>query len=348
MLVVADALTHSMPTPPMKMLRTSLSHFAASLVMGMAALAPGLPSDAIAAAPLVQKQGPGIYRVMVGNFEVTALLDGTHAFPIDTVVQGMPATAIADTLDQDFLKPPVQGSINAYLVNTGSKLVLIDAGAGALYGPCCGRLVDNIRAAGYQPEQVDQVLLTHLHMDHIGGIAANGKMLFPNATVRASKAEADYWLDAANKPGAPQLLVRFFDDASAAAAPYLAAHRFQPFEGDGELVPGITAMQTPGHTPGHVSYVIRSQGQTLVVWGDIVHVAALQLRHPETTVRYDSHAGSATRSRRKIFDEVVRERALVAAAHISFPGLGHLRKHGSRYEWVPVNYEAEPGTGAGH
>lgn len=314
------------------------------MAFGAAIPAAMLPAVAIGAAPQVQTQGPGYYRIMVGDFEVTALLDGTHAFPIDTVVEGMSGKDIQADLARDFLTPPVQGSINAFLINTGSRLVLIDAGAGGLYGACCGHLVDNIRAAGYQPEQVDDILLTHMHKDHIGGVSADGRMLFPNAVLRASKTEADYWLNAANKAKAPPFLATFFDAAIAAAAPYQSAHRFAPFEGDEALLPGISTMRTPGHTPGHVSYIVRSQGQTMIVWGDLVHVAALQLHRPGTTVKYDSNAASARRSRNAVFGEVVRDRTVVAAAHIAFPGIGHLRRQGDRFEWVPVNYEAEPGT----
>ncbi|MDI9701424.1 MBL fold metallo-hydrolase, partial [Burkholderia cenocepacia] len=106
-------------------------------------------------------------------------------------------------LDRAFLEPPVQGSINAFLVDTGSKRILVDAGAGALYGDCCGKLLDDLRAAGYAPAQIDEVLLTHLHKDHVGGIASNGAMTFPNAVVRVNAVEAAYWLDPANKAHAP-------------------------------------------------------------------------------------------------------------------------------------------------
>ncbi|PLP99139.1 MBL fold metallo-hydrolase [Cupriavidus pauculus] len=332
----------------MRTIRKSLIPLLSAMAFGATFAAATLPSVAAAAAPQVQTQGPGFYRIMVGDVEVTALLDGTHAFPVDTVVEGMSGAEIRADLARDFLTPPVQGSINAFLINTGSQLLLVDAGAGDLYGPCCGHLIENLRAAGYQPEQVDQVLLTHMHKDHIGGVSAHGKPLFPNAVLRVSKAEADYWLTAANKAKAPAFLATFFDAAGAAAAPYQAAHRFAPFEADVELAPGITTMRTPGHTPGHVSYVVKSQGQTMIVWGDLVHVAALQLRKPDTTVKYDSDAASARRSRHSVFGQVVRDRTVVAAAHIAFPGLGHLRQQGGRFEWVPVNYEAEPGKPDSH
>ncbi|OXC80423.1 Metallo-beta-lactamase superfamily protein [Caballeronia sordidicola] len=298
--------------------------------------------DALAAAPQVKTQGPGFYRIMLGQFEVTALLDGTHPFPIETVVEGVPKSEIANDLARDFLHAPVQGSINAFLINTGSKLILIDTGAGVLYGNCCGLLLGNLRAAGYQPEQVDEVLLTHLHKDHVGGIIANGAMVFPNAVLRTSQVEADYWLNPANKPKAPAFLSTFFDAAIASVAPYVAANRFKPFSGDFELDSGIRAMALPGHTPGHTAYLIESDSKDLLVWGDVVHVASIQLRNPTASVEYDTDAPAARRSRRFALKLAADKHYLVGAAHIAFPGLGHIRQDGNMYDWVPVNYEATP------
>ncbi len=298
---------------------------------------------AFARAPMVGTQGPGFYRLMLGRFEVTALSDGTHPFPIDTVVEGVSKKEIAEDLRRDFLDAPVQGSINAFLVNTGAKLILIDSGAGVLYGACCGRMMANLRAAGYRPEDVDEILLTHLHKDHVGGVIVDGAMAFPNAVLRVNRTEADYWLDAANKPKAPAFLSTFFDAASASVAPYVAAGRFVPFSGDVELEPGIRAIATPGHTPGHTTYRIESGGKTMLAWGDVIHVASIQLRNPQASVEYDTDAPAARRSRRAALDLMAREGDLVAAAHIAFPGLGHVKKEGARYEWVPVNYEGDPG-----
>jgi len=298
---------------------------------------------ALAAAPQVKTQGPGFYRIMLGGFEVTALLDGTHPFPIDTVVEDVPKAEIARDLQRDFLQTPVQGSINAFLINTGSKLILIDIGAGVLYGDCCGKLLANLRSAGYQPAQVDEVLLTHLHKDHVGGVISNGAMTFPNAVVRTSQIEADYWLNPANKSKAPAFLGTFFDAAIASVAPYVAAGRFKPFSGDVELDPGIRAIALPGHTPGHTGYLVESESKDLLVWGDIVHVASIQLRNPKASVEYDTDAAEAQRSRRYAFELAAKKHYLVGAAHIAFPGLGHIRANGTTYDWVPVNYEAAPG-----
>ncbi|MFM0553667.1 MBL fold metallo-hydrolase [Paraburkholderia sediminicola] len=301
------------------------------------------PLSAMAAAHQVRTQGPGFYRVMLGDFEVTALLDGTHPFPVDTVMADVSKDEVASDLARDDLTLPIQGSINAFLINTGSKLILIDTGAGLLYGSCCDHLMANLRAAGYQPEQVDEVLLTHLHKDHVGGVILDGKMAFPNAVLRVSQTEADYWLNPANKAKAPGFLSSFFDSAISCVAPYQSAGRFKTFSDNEPLDDGIRALSTPGHTPGHSSYLIESRNQTLLVWGDIVHVASIQLRNPVASVEYDSDAHAAQQSRLMALRIAASQQLLVGAAHISFPGLGHIHANGNQFEWIPVNYEGDTG-----
>jgi glyoxylase-like metal-dependent hydrolase (beta-lactamase superfamily II) len=296
-----------------------------------------IPFTAQAAAPQVRTQAPGYYRMMLGDFEITALSDGTHAFPIDTVMTNITPAEIAKDLADADLQAPVQGSINAFLVNTGAKLILIDTGAGALYGDCCGKLSANLRAAGYQPEQVDEILITHLHKDHAGGVGA-----FPNAVLRLSQAEADYWLTPANKEKAPAFLASFFDAAQAAVAPYRVAGRFKPYQGFGPLETGVTALAAPGHTPGHAGYLLQSRGQQLLIWGDIVHVSAIQLTQPAATVKYDSSEADARASRAGLLQKAADQQLLIGAAHIAFPGLGRIRRHDGVYQWLPLNYDGSP------
>ncbi|KQY00937.1 MBL fold metallo-hydrolase [Massilia sp. Root133] len=308
----------------------------------IAAAAFMLATAAHAAAPQVHTQAPGWYRTMLGRFEITALSDGTHTFPLDTVMTGVTPAAVDAALANNDLHRPVQGSINAFLVNTGTQLVLIDAGAGALYGACCGKLLANLRAAGYRPEQVDVVLLTHLHKDHVGGVLADGKPAFPNAVVRAAGADADYWLSRDQRAAAPAFLASFFDSAAASLAPYTAAGRFQPFAPGAALVPGIRAVAEPGHTPGHSGYLVEDGGQALLVWGDVVHVAAVQLDQVQATVKYDSSAPDARATRAGLLERAAREHLLVGAAHVAFPGLGHVRREGAGFAWLPLNYEGDP------
>jgi glyoxylase-like metal-dependent hydrolase (beta-lactamase superfamily II) len=295
-----------------------------------------------AAAPLARVQAPGYYRMALGEFEITALSDGTHPFPIDTVVTHIATAQIQQDLADAELRPPVQGSINAFLINTGTKLILVDAGAGSLYGDCCGKLLANLRAAGYEPGQVDEILLTHLHKDHAGGIATAGAPAFPNAVVRLAQTEADYWLSKANKAAAPDFLASFFDAAAAALAPYAAAGRLRPYANFGPLEPGIEAMPAPGHTPGHAMYLVRGGAQQLLIWGDIVHVSAIQLPHPGAAVKYDSSEAGAQATRAALLRTAAGQHTLIGAAHIAFPGLGHVKQVNGAYEWLPVNYEGAP------
>jgi glyoxylase-like metal-dependent hydrolase (beta-lactamase superfamily II) len=308
----------------------------------IAAAAIKLATAPHAAAPLEPTQAPGWYRTMLGGFEITALSDGTHTFPVDTVMTDVTPAAVDAALANNDLHRPVQGSINAFLVNTGTQLVLIDTGAGALYGACCGKLLANLRAAGYRPEQVDVVLLTHLHKDHVGGVLADGKPAFPNAVVRAAGADADYWLSRDQRAAAPAFLTSFFDSAAASLAPYTAAGRFQPFAPGAALVPGISAVAQPGHTPGHSGYLVENGGQALLVWGDVVHVAAVQLDQVQATVKYDSSAPDARATRAGLLERAAREHLLVGAAHVALPGLGHVRREGAGFAWLPLNYEGDP------
>jgi glyoxylase-like metal-dependent hydrolase (beta-lactamase superfamily II) len=308
----------------------------------IAAAAFMLATAAHAAAPQVHTQAPGWYRTMLGRFEITALSDGTHTFPVDTVMTDVTPAAVDAALANNDLHRPVQGSINAFLVNTETQLVLIDTGAGALYGACCGKLLANLRAAGYRPEQVDVVLLTHLHKDHVGGVLADGKPAFPNAVVRAAGADADYWLSRDQRAAAPAFLTSFFDSAAASLAPYTAAGRFQPFAPGAALVPGISAVAEPGHTPGHSGYLVEDGGQALLVWGDVVHVAAVQLDQVQATVKYDSSAPDARATRAGLLERAAREHLLVGAAHVALPGLGHVRREGAGFAWLPLNYEGDP------
>jgi glyoxylase-like metal-dependent hydrolase (beta-lactamase superfamily II) len=195
-----------------------------------------------------------------------------------------------------------------------------------------------LRAAGYQPEQVDEVLLTHLHADHVGGIAPGGVAAFPNAIVRSSKLDADYWLNDANEKAAHEFLHPMFEGDKASLKPYIASGRYQPFEGELEVVPGIRAMPTAGHTPSHTSYMIESRGHKLLVWGDIVHVAAIQFPDPSVTVEYDNNENQAEATRERIFSEAAKEGYWIGAAHISFPGLGHVAARGKDFVWLPGEY----------
>ena len=311
-----------------------------ALILAFLAFITGLagPNSAQAAAPLSKAPPVGFYRMMLGEYEVTALLDGTIAIPVAKFLTNTTPDEVEKALARQFLKDPVVLSVNAYLVNTGAKLVLIDAGGGQTYGNALGSLAANLRATGYQAEQVDEIYITHMHADHVGGLTSDGKAAFPNAIVRADKHEADYWLSQKNLDVAPKDEQKGFADAIAALKPYVDAGKFKTFDGDTDLVPGVRAHASRGHTPGHTTYFVESKGERLALWGDLMHVAAVQFPNPAVTISFDVDSKAAAVARQKAFADAADKGYWVAAAHLSFPGIGHLRKDGSGYAFVPANF----------
>lgn len=316
----------------------SMKRCAGVLALVVAAASPTLADLAQAAAPLAKTQAAGYYRMMLGEFEFTALSDGTVDLHVGQLLHGITPAALGKALARAALGEPVETSVNAYLINTGDRLVLIDAGAGGLYGPTLGKLVANLAAAGYTPEQVDEIYLTHLHPDHVGGLADGGRAVFPNAIVRADQVEADFWLSEERLAKAATDDRAMFEGAMASLKPYRDAGRFRPFAGDTVLVPGIRAAAAHGHTAGHSTYVVESGGQKLVLWGDLMHVAAVQFADPTVTIAFDTDRRAAAAARRKAYADAARHGYWVAGAHLSFPGIGHLRTEGKGYAWVPANY----------
>jgi glyoxylase-like metal-dependent hydrolase (beta-lactamase superfamily II) len=303
-----------------------------------------LPALVFAQAPVAKGQAPGWYRMPLGKFQVTALSDGTVALPVDKLLQAKPGV-VDGLLAKSYLKAPVETSVNGYLIHTGTKLVLIDTGAAGLFGPTLGKLVSNLKAAGYQPEQVDEIYITHMHPDHVGGLVADSKMAFANATIRADLREGEFWLSQANLDKAPADAKGFFQGAMASLNPYVAAGKLKPFnldKGSEELVPGITAINARGHTPGHTIYAVESDGSKLVVWGDLMHVAAVQFAMPSVTIAFDTDSKAAAPQRAKNYADAAKKGYFVAVAHVSFPGIGKLRADGKGYDWLPTNYTSAP------
>lgn len=303
----------------------------------------GLSGIAAAEAPQQKIQVPGYYRLMLGNFEVTALYDG--AIDLDEkMLKNIQKRDLQRLLARQFLKgPKVQTAVNAYLVNTGNKLVLVDAGAANLFGPGLGNILDNLKAAGYQPEQVDTVLVTHLHGDHVNGLVSpDGQRIFPNAEVWSAKADNDFWLSEEIAAKAPKEAQGFFKMSRDAAAPYLKAGKWKIFDKDRELLTGVSSVDTHGHTPGHSSYRFNSGDQSLLILGDLVHNHAVQFARPEVAFEFDTDAKQAVITRKRVFAQAAREKLMVAGMHLPFPGIGHVRKEAKGYAWVPAEFAPLP------
>ncbi|MDQ0045516.1 MBL fold metallo-hydrolase [Variovorax boronicumulans] len=320
-------------TQPTHWLRRGIAALASSVLM--------LSFTAVhAAAPQIKTQAPGFYRMMLGDFEVTALFDGTIDLEVKKLLTNTTQAQVGKLLDRSFKKELVPTSVNSYLINTGSKLVLIDTGAGSLFGPTLGNLRNNLLASGYKPEQVDDVFITHMHGDHVGGLIVDGKLAFPNATIHAGQEDADFWLSKANLEKASPEMKSFFQGAQASLNPYVEAGKFKPLTGGAaDLVPGIKAVAAHGHTPGHNTYVVESKGQKLVLWGDLMHVASVQFVQPQVTISFDVDSKAAAAERKKAYADAAKGRYLVGSAHLPFPGLGRIRAEGSGYAWVPVDYQ---------
>lgn len=308
---------------------------AVALLMGTAAV-----TRAHAAGPMVKSQAPGYFRLMLGDFEVTAINDGTMRLPMLDLLTNTTKSKVNAALKKNFVGHPVETSVNAYLINTGEKLVLVDAGAGGLFGPTLGHLVSNLKAAGYQPEQVDHIVITHMHADHVGGLMADGKMTFPNATVHIDQHDTELWLSTEKMNAAPEGSRGSFLRAMASANPYVQAGKVKTFSGATEFTTGIRANAAYGHTPGHSVIEVESKNQKLVLWGDMIHVAAVQFEDPTVTITFDTDSPAAMRERQKAYAAAAKGGYLIGAAHISFPGLGYVRTApgGKGYQFVPVNY----------
>lgn len=320
-------------------MRKTLIGQAAAMAIAAACVLPA--PHALAAAPLSTTPTPGYARIMVGAFEVTPLNDGTADLPMVDLLHNDKAKTQA-ALARAHLGTPTTTSTNAFLINTGERLVLVDTGGGAFFGPVLGKLAANLKAAGYRPEQVDDILITHMHPDHVGGMVADGKIVFPNATIHADKRDADYWLDPANNAKAPKEFASFFQGAQASLTPYVQAGKFKPFDHDGEVAPGISSWSSYGHTAGHTSYIVESQGKRLVILGDLIHVASVQFDAPSVTIAFDSDAKAAYAARTAVFTRIAKEDDLVAGAHLQFPGLGYIGANGKRWTWTPANYTVRP------
>ena len=307
----------------------------AAVLLGLAAHC----GSALAEAPMVRTQAPGFYRMPLGDFEITALSDGTVKLPMGKLLVDSRPGEVNQALQRSYLSESVDTSVNAYLVNTGAKLVLIDTGAAGLFGPTLGNLLANMRAAGYQPEQVDEIYITHMHGDHVGGLIAGGNRAFPNATLRIDKRDTDFWLSEANMNAASADAKGFFQGAMLSVNPYLAAGKLKPFDGNTELVPGVRAQPAYGHTPGHTIYLVESKGEKLVLIGDLMHVAAVQFDNPDVTIQFDSDQQAAARQRKLAFADAAKNGYLIGASHLSFPGIGRLRSGGAQgYTFLPLSY----------
>ena len=310
---------------------------AGSALTAAAAVGISPVGKALAEAPRVGKQNAGFYHLKLGSTEATVISDGTIAFPPSLWTAPLPevnAALVADARSTE----EVAFQLNTMLINTGNKLVLIDTGTGGKLQNASGALVANLAAAGYRPEQVDMVLFTHAHPDHLWGVTdkATGKLLFPNAEYAGTETELKFWSDPA-LPGQVPAGMRTMVETTQQHLKLISS-RFRPIKAGAEIVPGITSVNTPGHTPGHISFHVGSGNEAMLVSGDVVANDTLSFRHPEWGYGFDVDATQAAKTRVAFLDRCVADRTLIASYHLPFPAVGHVVRDGSAYRWLPAEW----------
>lgn len=316
------------------------------VTLTLAGSALAQPAPTVSSTPTDARQVPGYYHQPIGSLRVTALFDGVVQLPRTQILGLTPAT-IDGLLQRRFVPETPQGlqtAVNAYLVQVGGRRVLVDAGTADCFGAGLGQVLGNLQAAGIAPAQVDDVLLTHAHPDHLCGVLGpDGARAFPNATLWLDDTELGYWQGPEAEPRTPQALHFIVGLARRALAPYQAAGRLRTFKPGDALPAGIQALASPGHTPGHTSFLIDGGGvHKLLVWGDVVHYHVVQFARPAASFEPDVDRTRAIASRRHLLAQAAREGWWVAGAHMPFPGLGHVRPEGAGYGWVPAEFSPLP------
>jgi glyoxylase-like metal-dependent hydrolase (beta-lactamase superfamily II) len=294
--------------------------------------AAAIPLSTHARAPQ-GRQAPAFYRFSVGDLEVTSINDGM--LELDPgLFAGADKTEAEQLLQAAHRAPKIPTAVNAYTVRVGDTLVLIDTGTANAMGPTLGKVGANLVAADINPADIDVVFITHLHPDHANGlIDSQGKPAFANAEVVLTEKEFAFWHDDGIMSQAPNEVKPFFLGARAAVKPY--AGRIRKIT-DGEIVPGLTAVPAPGHTPGHTMVRVSSGKDSLLIWGDVVHTAALQFPHPEWAISFDTDTTQAIATRKAVYDQVATDGVMVAGMHLDFPGIGHISRTKSGYAYFPA------------
>lgn len=275
-----------------------------------------------------------LQRVRAGDAVVTAISDGFTQIDV-AFLSNITPKAANEILSAKFIEPsPAVIGVNTYLVQRGDRTILIDAG-GAGFAPNMGKMLAGLEAAGVATADIDVILLTHLHVDHIGALVTDGRPTFPNADLHVHQNDVAFFINAGNRAAAPPDFRSFFDKAKEAVDVY--GDRVKTFTGETEVVPGITSRELFGHTPGHCGFVIGSGDESLFVWGDIVHVAPIQMAKPEVGIAFDVDGAAAVKTRKLVLARVAAERTRIAGMHIAFPGIGHVAKlaSGEGYDFVP-------------
>jgi glyoxylase-like metal-dependent hydrolase (beta-lactamase superfamily II) len=279
------------------------------------------------------QQIPGVYHRRIGDIVVSAISDGYLNGSME-VLRGI-GVAEGTQMLADAFRPARRTSVNTFAVFSAGRLALIDTGSGSYMGDTVGWQLRNLRAAGIDPAAVDTVLLTHMHPDHSLGFVdrTTGALFYPNAEVALHEREAPHWFDDANMARASEREKQMnFVAAREQLKPY--GDRLRPFAG-GEVFPGVTALPAPGHTPGHTMYLIGSGTDSVLIWGDIVHVPEIQIPRPEVTIAFDVDPEGAIASRKRALDMAATDKLLIGGMHLHFPAFSRLAKRDGKHVLIP-------------
>jgi glyoxylase-like metal-dependent hydrolase (beta-lactamase superfamily II) len=300
-----------------------------------AALGAGMPVSANAAAPLATSQAPGFYRYKIGNLQITAINDGVARRPLEGFIRNAELPAVQKAMEESFLPTDALTiPFTTLVVNDGKKLTLLDTGNGNSGAPTSGTWMTNFRAAGFTPEQVDTIIISHFHGDHINGLRLKeGNAVFGNAEIMVPAAEWAFWMDDARASAAPEAMKGAFANVRRVFEPIKSA--VKQYQAGKELVTGINAVAAAGHTPGHTVFVI---GGKLMALSDTTNHPALFVRNPGWHAVFDMDAAAAEATRRRMLDMAVTDKMQVAFYHAPFPATGHVVKDGAGYRMLPVSW----------
>ena len=278
-------------------------------------------------------QIPGVYHRKIGDIVVTAISDGYLDGTLD-VMRNVDLDKARQILTEAF-RPARRTSVNTFLIHSRGRTAIVDTGSGNYLQPTAGFVQRNLAGAGIDPKSIDTVLLTHMHPDHSAGLTdmSNGQLLFPNAELVVHENEPAYWFDDGEMSKADERARQlYFLAGREQVEPY--RKRMRLFR-EGEVFPGVTAVPSLGHTPGHTAYLIASGNDQLMIWGDTVHVPEVQTALPEAGIAFDTDLAAAAASRKRMFDRVSADGILIAGMHLHFPAFSRLARRGDAYALYP-------------